>query len=229
MKKLFASLFALAALGGVAAAADLPHKAPLFSPLPVVGCGAYYGVNALGSAATVEGAPPGSSVIGGAVGGTLGYTCTPTAGTVWFAEVIVDFQNLNGGSNGFSLTGPAHIEQRVGFGGPLNQFLTILPNLNLPAVPTLPGLPPGVTAGAPIGYVYAAVNEDDMSAHYGLDANRVWVIAPEAGVGMWTRLSNQVVADVWAGAKFQSQAICLGGVTCAKLNTGLVTGVSFKY
>jgi hypothetical protein len=228
MRKLLIGLTALLLSGG-AYAADLPLKDQAFRPLPAVGCGLYYGVNALGSAATINGAPAGSTAIGGDVGGTLGYTCTPTAGTIWFVEAQADFQNLNGGSNGFALTGPAHLEQRAGFGGPLNAFLNFLPNLNLPSVPSLPGLPAGATISTTVGYAYMALNEDDISAQLGLASNRQWLISPEAGVGMWNRLSNNVVADVWAGAKFQSQAICLGGAVCPKLNTGLVTGVSFKY
>lgn len=211
-------------------AADLLHKAPLqFNAYPTNGCGAYYGVNALGSASPIANATPGATAIGGDIGGTLGYTCQTSASTFWFAEAMADFQNLNGSGPGFSLTGPAHFEERFAFGGPINQLLNVLPNINLPAVPSLPGLPSGITAGPTNGYVYAAINEDDVSATFGGATGRDWIISPEVGVGMLSRLSNNVVADVWAGARLQSQEVCVGGFACPKLSTGLVTGLAFKY
>jgi len=231
MRKLL-PLLALLAATGTASAADMAVKAlkPL-GPYPVTGCGAYYGIDAIGSAATVKNAPVGDTVIGGDVGGSFGYTCASSPTTFWFVEVIADFQNLNGSQNGLALTGPAHIEERAAFGGPLNAMLpSLFPNLNLPAVPSLPGLPIGVTqTGTPAGYIYAAINEDDISAKFGNTANRQWIVTPEAGVGMLSRLSNNVVADVWAGVRLESQAICLGNVTCPKINTGFATGVAFKY
>lgn len=216
---------------GSAQAADLLHKAPSlqFNPYPTNGCGAYYGVNALGSASPISNATPGATAIGGDVGGTLGYTCALSASTFWFAEFMADFQNLNGSGPGFSLTGPAHLEERVAFGGPINQLLNVLPNLNLPAVPSLPGLPNGITPGPTQGYFYAAINEDDVSATFGGATGHDWIISPEVGVGMLSRLSNNVVADVWAGARLQSQEVCVGGFACPKLSTGLVTGLAFKY
>lgn len=216
---------------GGARAADLAHKAPSlqFNPYPTAGCGAYYGVNALGSASPIANATPGATAIGGDIGGTLGYTCATSASTFWFVEAMADFQNLNGSGPGFALTGPAHIEERVAFGGPINQLLNVLPNINLPAVPSLPGLPGGITAGPSNGYVYAAINEDDVSATFGGATGRDWIISPELGVGMLSRLSNNVVADVWAGARLQSQEVCVGGFSCPKLSTGLVTGLAFKY
>jgi hypothetical protein len=228
MKK--AVLFAAMLLAGPAVASDLPTKAPVFGgPYPTTGCGMYYGVNALGSASPVSAAPPGTTALGGDVGGTIGYTCAFNTTNFWFAEAMGDFQNLNGTATGFSLTGPAHFEERFAVGGPLNQMFNVLPNLNLPAVPSLPLLPSGITAGPTNGYAYAALNQDDISASFGLVSNREWLLGPEIGVGMLSRLSNNVVADVWAGAKLQSQSICVGGIACPKLSTGFVTGLSFKY
>lgn len=227
---------ALAALAALpAAAADIITKAPpqqtFFSGYANGGCGAYYGVNVLGSAAPIADAPVGATAIGGAVGGTFGYGCAPTPNTFWFAEFMGDIQNLNGSANGFSLSGPAHLEQRVGFGGPINQLLSLLPNLNFPAVPSLPALPNGITSGGQQGYIYAALNEDDISASFLGTGAHAWLISPELGIGLQSRLSNNVVADVWAGAKLQSTSVCIGVVamSCPKFNTGFVTGLSFKY
>lgn len=218
---------------GPAAAADvpLPKAAPSlnFQPYPTNGCGFYYGVNALGSASPIANATPGATALGGDIGGTIGYTCaTSASSTFWFAEAMGDFQNLNGNGSGFSLSGPAHFEERFAFGGPINQMLNFLPNLNLPAVPSLPALN-GITAGPSAGYIYAALNEDDVSATFGNSTGRDWIISPEVGVGMLSRLSNNVVADVWAGARLQSQKVCVGGFSCPALSTGLVTGLAFKY
>lgn len=226
-----ASLFGFA---HPAEAADMAVKsAPQFKPIgpyPNNGCGAYYGINAMTTAAPIQGAAVGATEIGGDIGGLIGYACaSPTGPSVWFVEAIADFQNLNGSSNGLSLTGPAHLEQRAGFGGPLNNFLTSLPNLNLPALPALPGLPSGITAGPSIGYVYGALNEDDISASFGLSSARKWVLSPELGVGLLTRLSNNVVADTWAGIKLSSQGVCIGTGGCPRMSAGPVAAVSFKW
>lgn len=235
MRKLsfFAAIAALAALATAALAADVPTKTQPFGPYPTNGCGWYYGINAIGSAAPIQNAPVGATEIGGSIGGTLGYTCATNGGkNFWFAEVIGDVQSLNGSANGFALSGPAHIEQRIGFGGPVAQFLAFLPNFNGPAVSSLPLLPNGITAGTPNGYIYAALNEDDISAQFMLSTGRAWAIAPEFGAGILARLSNNVVVDAWAGVKLTGGEFCIGGVSgasCPKLGTGAVTGVSFKY
>jgi hypothetical protein len=231
MKKV---LLVIALLSSPAFAADLPAKAPpsqFGGPYPTTGCGFYYGLNALASAAPILDAPVGVSAIGGDVGGTLGYTCVIGNTTAfWFVEVMGDFQNLNGNANGFAFGGPAHIEERFALGGPLLQLLPSLPNLSLPAVPALPGLPAGITAGPSNMYIYAAVNEDDISASFGFGTAHEWLISPEIGAGILSRLSNNVVADVWAGARIESNSFCLGGTgMCPKLGTGVVTGVAFKY
>src|ERR1700676_2275772 len=101
-------------------AADVATKAP---PVPVAGypttkCGLYYGINTETGAGVVPGAPAGTTVVGGDVGVLVGYAC-PLASLNWFAEGIIDFQNLNAGNNGFSLSGPLHLEQRVGVQTPL--------------------------------------------------------------------------------------------------------------
>jgi hypothetical protein len=234
MRKLLRSLplLALLLLPTWAQAADLPLKAPAYSPPGYPsGCGFYYGLNALASAAPLVDAPVGVSTIGGDVGGTLGYTCNISNSTAfWFVEGMLDAQNLNGNANGLSFGGPLHIEQRVGFGGPILQLLNVLPNLNLPSVPSLPTLPSGITAGPSMGYIYGAVNEDDVSAQFGLGTAHEWLISPEVGLGILDRLSNNVVADVWAGARMETNSFCLGGTgACPKLGTGVVTGIAFKY
>jgi hypothetical protein len=152
-------------------------------------------------------------------------------------EGIFDFQNLNAGAPGFSLTGPAHLEQRVGVQTPLLQFLPALGFPSTGTAPALPVLPPGVTVnGAAQNYFYGAIDEDDISSTVGAATARAWLISPEVGTGLLIplKLSNgwSVVADTWAGVELQTNAVCVGsgiGSMCPKLGTRYKTGVSFKF
>lgn len=230
----------LAAVSGIslsAHAAGMPTKNPLAAlgqPYPTTKCGMFYGVNAEGGAGQVSGAPAGTTVVGGDIGALVGYAC-PASGFPWFVEAIFDFQNLNAGNNGFSLTGPAHFEQRVGVQTPL---LAFLPSLGAPSTGTAPSivplLPPGVTVtGTPQNYVYGAFDEDDIGAQLGLATAKEWLFSPELGTGMLIPLQTsngtQIIADAYAGVELQSNSICLGSVACPKLETRFKTGVSFKY
>ena len=231
MRRLLPLLGLLAATS--AFAADMPVKAPpLGSPYPTTRCGLYYGINAEGGAGTVPNAPAGTVVVGGDIGGLIGYAC-PMAGIPFFVEGLVDFQNLNAGNAGFSLSGPIHLEQRVGVQTPL---LQLFPSLGIPVAPTQPIgplLPPGTTMGTAVNYIYGAVNEDDISSQFGLASGREWLISPEVGTGMLIpiKLSNgtPIVADTYAGYELQSNAMCIGAGMCPKLGQRLKVGVSFKY
>src|ERR1700722_2294382 len=179
---------ALAALTSTASAADMAVKNPLNGPYPTTRCGLYYGINAEGGAGVVPNAPAGTTMIAGDIGGLVGYAC-PIGATPWFAEGIVDFQNLNAGNNGFSLSGPIHIEQRVGVQTPL---LQLLPNIGFNVGTQLgssesasAGLPPGDTLNGTVqNSIYGAVNEDDISSSIGLAAARRWLVSPEVGTGL---------------------------------------------
>ena len=238
MRKMFGILGALALLSSTAAmAADVSQ--PVFkasqigAPYPTAKCGLYYGINAEGGAGVVPNAPPGTTVIGGDIGGLIGYAC-PVGNIPFFAEQIVDFQNLNAGNSGFSLSGPIHLEQRAGVQTPLLQLLPSLGFPNLGTAPSLPVLPPGATVGAPQNYLYAALNEDDISSQFiGLASGRKWLLSPEIGTGMLIpiKLSNgtNIVADTYAGYEMQSDAMCIGGGMCPKLGGRFKVGTSFKY
>ncbi len=233
MKRLLLGISLAALSVSVAQAADLPVKA--LGQYPTVKCGLYYGINAEGGAGNVPNAPAGTVVVGGDIGILVGYAC-PIGSFPFFAENIVDFQNLNAGNAGFSLSGPAHIEQRAGFQTPL---LQLLPNLGFNSLNTLspqpigPLLPPGATAGVPVNYVYGALNEDDISSNFGLHSGRSWLISPEVGTGLLipVKLANgtPIVADTYAGYELQSNAQCIGSGMCPKLGQRLKVGVSFKY
>lgn len=228
---------ALAALTGSASAADMAVKGPLANPYPTTRCGFYYGINAEGGAGVVPNAPPGTTMIAGDIGALVGYAC-PIGATPWFAEGIVDFQNLNAGNNGFSLSGPIHIEQRVGVQTPL---LQLLPNigfnvgtqLGTPQAPSAV-LPPGATLNGTVqNYIYGAINEDDISSQFMLASARKWLVSPEVGTGLLvpfkTAGGTPIVADTYAGYELQSSAICLGSGICPKLGGRYKVGVSFKY
>ncbi len=234
MKKLLLGISLAGLSVSSAIAADLPVK--VGAPYPTVKCGFYYGINAEGGAGTVPNAPAGTVVIGGDIGGLIGYAC-PVGSLPFFAEAIADFQNLNAGNAGFSLSGPVHLEQRAGVQTPLLQLLPSLgfntSSLTSAQQPIGPLLPPGATAGTPVNYIYGAINEDDISSSLGLRSGRSWLISPEIGTGMLipVKLSNgtPIVADTYAGYELQSNAMCIGAGMCPKLGQRLKVGVSFKY
>ena len=228
MRKLLLALIMLCL--PAAAQAQIVTKAPAGYPAK---CGFYVGIDAEAGAGTVPDAPPGTNVFGGDIGGLVGYACQ-ISGIPYFVEGVVDYQNLNAGQQGFSLTGPVHLEQRAGVQTPLLQFF---PALGFPATgtpPNLPVLPPGVTVtGAAQNYFYGAIDEDDISTSFGLAVARAWLVSPEVGTGFLfpLKLSNgmAMVADTWAGVELQSNALCIGGIACPKLGTRYKTGVSFKF
>lgn len=229
--------------GGVAAAADLtPAKAPsnpFAGGYDISRCGMYFGINSIGSAGSVEGdnVAPGTKIVQGAIGGTLGYGCPISAanGSFWFAEGLFDFANLNGNTNGLELSGPATFVQRFGVGSPLSSMVNIIPglaNTGGGAVPNLPLLPSGVTAGPGAPYLFAAIHEQDVSAQFGLAQNRQWLISAGFGAGLRYRLSNGVVADTFAEYKLATNSICagpLGQAGCSKIGPAAIVGVQFLY
>jgi len=212
-------------------------KAPALTPTPGYPskCGWYVGVDAEGVAGPVNGGAPGTIATGGDIGLLGGYACQ-FGGIPWFVEGLFDFQNLNAASNGFSLNGPAHFEQRIGVQVPVLQFLPVLGFPSTGTPPNLPVLPPGVTvAGTPASYAYGAVDEDDISTQVGLATAHAFLVSPEFGAGLLTplKLSNgwAAVADTWAGVELESNSVCVGvaSAVCPKLNTRYKAGVSFKF
>jgi hypothetical protein len=228
----------------LARAADLPLKANAQPQLvPACGSGMYFGINTTGTAGAVSGSVvPGDSIVQGEIGVHLGYTSTVgtcvagVASPFWFVEANVDWTNLNGtaigpsgsspsGLGALNLTGPLDLYQRIGYGNPaITSMLSVIPGLGSISTPSLPILPTGVTASTAVPYLYFGVHEQDVSAFFynpvsgfPLAANKEWMISPEIGIGMWTRLSNNVVVDVSAGYQIQSSGVCLGvaGNNCA--------------
>lgn len=202
----------------------------IFGTYAAGGCGLYAGLNTMGAATSVSGAAPGTVVAQGNVGAEIGYGCPigTTAGNFWFAEGIFDWANLNGSSAGLSLTGPAHFEQRLGLGSPISTLLNLFPGFNGLSVPSLPSLPSGITYGPSYPYVFASVHEQDILAGVGGNSSAAWLVSPGLGLGLQSRLSNGVVADVYAEWVLASNGLSVGPSKVSLGNEALV-GLQLKY
>jgi hypothetical protein len=171
-------------------------------------------------------------MVQGDIGGTLGYTCPFAGNGFFFVEGLVDWANLNGSQNGLALTGPVHLAQRVAVSpGPLLDMLPSLLPVKLPAVPSIPILPAGVTSAPGAMYLHGQVDEQDYSASLGLATGKEWLVSWGGGVGMLYRLSNGVVADTWVTAKAATNSVCIGQLrnACPSLGTGVEVGFALKY
>lgn len=243
MKSLFlASVYSLLAAWPVAAADMSVPKAQkaIARDIPVTGCGTYLTVGAAGGAGPVSNSPvPGASVVQGEIGAGLGYTCATSPTSLWFVEGSLWFANLNGATNGFSLSGPLDGMIRAGYG---NAAITqVLGSIGFGgiAVPSLPVLPAGVTAGTPVPYAALAGHFQDVSSQF-IDpntgnvftANKVWEVAPAFQLGMWYRLSNNTVADIYGEYQIRTSGACFGGGlagVCPGLGNMYRGVVSFKF
>jgi opacity protein-like surface antigen len=235
MRKLLLITTALTALVMPAAAADLTpqFKAPSFGSYVTGGCGWYFGINSMGSTNRVAGAATvGENIVQGDLGVTAGYGCPigTTAGSFWFAEGNFDWANLNGATNGLGLTGPVHLEQRVGLGSPISNMLSMFPGLNGLSVPAMPALPAGVTAGPSFPFVFASLHEKDVSAQLnGVASNREWLISSGLGIGLESRLSNAVVAETAVQYLLDSNGMALGPAHNVKFGNGVEVSFTLKY
>jgi opacity protein-like surface antigen len=231
MRKL---VLALVLLASPAYAADIT-KAPrpsVFSGYVSGQCGMYLGINTIGGAGTVNGGPPGASVIQAGLGGTVGYGCPIGAvpGSFWFVEGNFDWVNINGNQNGFAMTGPLHFEQRAGLGSPISGMLNMLPGWgNGLAVPSLPALPAGVTQGPSYPFIFVSLHEQDISAQVFEASNRQWLISPGVGIGLESRLSNNVVAETAVQWVMQSNGLSVGPANDVKLGNAVEVSFTLKY
>jgi hypothetical protein len=240
LRRLSIGLIALAFASG-AHAADMAVKA---APKPIVyptsACGLFYGFNVQGGAGAINNGPPGAVQIGGDIGGEVGYAC-PTASVPWFAQVELDFQNLNAGTAGFSLSGPAMVKGEVAIQTPLLAIYESIFNASSSQTPTVTTwLPPGYSVtGTPTNYIGLVTTLNDITAQYGAGSYKDWTWTP---IGVRTGIlfnvtgpkGVQVVADVFAELDSQSNQICFGsGVpvgasSCSKLGESWTAGIEFK-
>lgn len=216
-------------------------KNPFAQPYDLTRCGGYFGINTFGSANSVQSptVSPGTQVVQGAIGGTLGYGCpiNAAAGSFWFVEAMADATNINGSTNGLNFNNaPVSFTERFGAGTPLQNMLGYLlpagtPNTSA-AIPSLPLLPPGVTAGPGNPYAFVALHQDDVSAQFGLMQNKEWLISWGIGGGIRYRLSNAVVADTFVEYKAPTNVTCVGPIgreACGKIGQGARIGLQFIY
>lgn len=231
-----ASLF----IGAPALGADLPIKTPriLAAGYPYQGSGFYAGLGAVGAVLSADvGANNGGSNIfsaGAAVDFTAGYQLT--TGTNWYAfEASVQYTNIGGAvacgpaGDPCSVSTKWGFEQRAKFGFPIQQVLSVLPNLSA-AFPGLPPLPGGVNASTTNThpYIFAGLREDDRSAMFGLARAHVWTIQPVAGFGLMQQWTNGIVADTSVGCTFADTGLQIGGVDNASAKFGRDCRAAFR-
>jgi hypothetical protein len=225
-----------AMISTIALAADnLPTKAPIYQ-YPTAKCGIYYGANVGGSAGQVNNAVAGTQVVQGAIGVTVGWSC-PMGGNgaaFWFADGDFDFTNLNGGNtNGFALSGPASFTQRFGFGAPINLIAGMIPGLSTlqSQLPGLIPLPPGVAVNTSNPYLFAALNEDDISNQNGLQPFHQFLVSVGFGIGNKVLLNNGVVFDPFVEYDIPTSQVCVGpsGLGCVKAGNKFRIGSKLEF
>ena len=215
-----------------ATAADLPTKAisSLYSGYPTK-CGYYFGVGTGGNAGSVNGAAVGTQIVQGDIDASPSAIPVRWAGTAAtgsrMACSTLPTSTAASSTNGLALSGPGIFIERAGVGSPINALLgSLFPASNSVSLPSIPLLPAGITQSPGNGYMFAGVVEQDIGAQIGLLSGHQWVIAPIVGLGLLTRLSNNVMVDTWAGWQMNSNSFCPGGGTsCAKLGNMARVGV----
>lgn len=223
-----------------ASAADLHLKSPLLTQAYPSTEGFYFGIGTLGGGGSVSASVPGvntNSLVSNQIGvaGILGYAWNvPNSQLFAAVEGWFGWQNFNGSTQGFSLTGPATFTQRVMLGAPLSDIAALFPNLPVtpPPFPTLPG---GQAASNVKPYLFGSLSEDDITIDVaGNGSNRDWRFSPGVGVGALAQLTSGSVVDVFAMTKFPQKGICAGpgvvpGQPCGGVGTTYLAGLALKW
>lgn len=227
---------------GIAHGADLPLKANAIQPnLVLTTSGFYFGLYTTGGMGSIQGSalqvapgvnPNTITAVEAAVGGLVGYYWVmPTCATCFAAvEGMFGWQNVNGNSAGFSFSGPASFKQRLLYGADTATIASLFPTLFPIPLPGFPSTLGNVTNIKP--YIYAAIDEDDVSLTVFESANRTWSVAPEFGLGALGQVGATTVVDVFAGVKLPQRGVCVGAFAldaCANLGTTAVVGAAFKW
>lgn len=234
----------LAITGGLAPAraADLTPVPVKASPLSFLGAytgqGLYVGLNMGGGGGSASVATPGLAAnvvdLQGLIGVTVGYAWA-MPGSATFAAIEADFDMMNlstGNTAGLTMNGPIDLEQRILYGFPLKALLDLIPGLSLGTLPPFNALPAGVTASNSHMYVFAGIDEKDVSASFGAVTNKLWLIAPEIGFGNRVQLSNGFAMDTSMAVQFDSKGFCVGqqaGLGCGNLGTNYIGKLKFLY
>lgn len=229
----------------VSCAADLPRKAPEIPySLNLATGGLYFGAWTTGNMGSVQGSalqtlgpgvnPNSVTAVEAGVGGLVGYlwNLPQNCATCFFAvEGWLGWANVNGGTQGFSFSGPAMAKERILYGADTATIAAAFPQLFPFPVPPFPSNLGNITNIKP--YIYAAIDEDDVSLNVpGIGANRIWSVAPEFGLGAKGQVSATVAVDVFAGVKLPQKGVCVGVFTteaCAGMGTTVVGGVALDF
>jgi hypothetical protein len=250
-KLLLWTILAVVALAAPAQAADMSVKAPALSSAYPTCRGIYFGVNTELGAGTANGAaasPVASLNTGkifeadGSLGINVGYIWNNCGSSSLFygVEGTFDWSNINGQSQGFSITGPLNFEQIAFVGAPINEVTSFLPTFpNLGAIPGLQNaLPSNVKAGPGQMYLAIGLRERDVSANFGLTANKAWLNAFETGIGTRWPIMDQTTGiatrafDVRVMYEAPSASFCNNaGVisSCAGLGQGVRVKSSYLW
>ena len=238
MRKYLAIAFTC--LATTAFAADMPIKASKISFAYPTVSGFYFGIGTLGGGGNANVSAPGinsaslvTNQIG--VGGIFGYAWNvPNSQMFAAAEGWFGWNNVNGSTPGFSMSGPASFTQRVMFGAPLSDIASLFPTFNL-TVPPFPTLPGGQTATNIKPYLFGSLSEDDITIDVaGVGSNRDWRLSPGMGIGMLGQLSSGSVVDVFAMTQFPQKGVCIGSglpsnSACGSLSTVYKAGLALKW
>lgn len=234
MRNILAITATLLALGA-AHAADMPVKAPPITGYPYTSNGFYFGIGALGDAASSSVGGAGVITAGAAVDVAIGYQWKGGLDFVAL-EARGSYANL-GSSTACPVAGMANctvgnawgLEQRVKFGFPVTAITNTV-NLGslFPAVPPLPTGASNVTAHP---YLSAGVVENDVSASIGLPSGKAWQVQPTVGAGVMTQWSQGLVADTFVECSFPNTGFNIGPIAGQGANLGRVctAGLNLLY
>ena len=238
MRRLLIASAALAAMTLSAFAADMPVKAPpLTIGYPFAASGFYWGVGASATAASASVSNTGVFSAGAGLDGIVGYQWR--GGLDFIAiEAIFTYTNLGNatactnvaGSSSCSVGYQFEADPRVKLGFPIQTIQALLPNLAA-AFPGLPTLPANFIPANQHPYLFFGVPIKDVSANFGLQSGKEWLVQGEVGLGILNQWTNGVAVDISAGCALGNQGFTLGPVnaTSAKMGTNCTSRLSVLY
>lgn len=239
MRKTFLTATAmLAALSAPAFAADMPVKAPVtVAGYPYAASGFYFGVGASAEGQNASVANTGVVSTSAGLDGIIGYQWKGGLDFVAL-EAIFTYNNLGntsacasvgGAIVGCSLNSQFEFDPRVKFGFPVSTLTALLPNLSQ-YFPALPALPTNFVPTSTHPYVYADMPVRDVSADYGLNTGKEWLVQGGGGAGILNQMGNGVVVDISAGCDIGQIGFLVGPTTQkASLGTDCKTRIGVLY
>jgi hypothetical protein len=227
MKQIFAAASIMAAMLTPAFAADITTapitKSPPFfsSAYPYGTSGWIFGLFTEGAASSVTGTAAGASSasltsVSAGVGATIGYSWGSKNSPVAYSiEADAGWTNFNGSSPGLAFTGPAEFEVRGVVMTPLNNIMSLLPNLQsiFGTIAPFNPLPTGVTASNLQLGLMAGVHINDISTDFpGIASNTEWQAQAMVGALMMEQLSNGTAVRSYIKDLIGNDTVCAGPV-----------------